>query len=69
MIQPYIRVVCFFFSADKYCKLVRDEGGIKLLQGLRENTQTSPRVRQLAQLTLDKCRDHPESDLEDAAAI
>lgn len=56
-------------DADKYCKLVRDEGGIELLQGLRENTRTSPRVRQLAQLTLDKCRDHPESDLEDAAAM
>ena len=50
-----------FFSAEKYCKLVRDEGGISLLQGLAESARTSPRVRELAQMTLDKCRKQPEN--------
>lgn len=54
------RFYIFFFSAEKYCKLVRDEGGIELLQGLTANPNTSQRVRELSQMTLDKCYNNLE---------
>ena len=61
-----IRVSCFlfFFAAEKYCKLVRDEDGVRLLQGLTESPWTSPRVRELAQITLDKCHSHAGNDAD-----
>ncbi|KAK2565933.1 Protein zer-1-like protein [Acropora cervicornis] len=42
-------------DAEKYCKLVRDEDGISVLKRLTRNQRTSPRAKELAQLTLDKC--------------
>jgi len=53
-------IYIYFFSAEKYCKLVRDEGGIELLQGLTANPNTSQRVRELSQMTLDKCYNNLE---------
>lgn len=47
-------------DAEKYCKLVRDEGGMELLQGLTANPNTSQRVRELSQMTLDKCYNNLE---------
>ena len=65
--QLYIYVVfVLFFSAEKYCKLVRDEGGMELLQGLTANPNTSQRVRELSQMTLDKCYNNLEH-LENSA--
>jgi len=46
---------------DKYCKLVSDEGGIGLLQGLSKNSRTSSRVRELVDMTLGQCRQHVEN--------
>lgn len=58
---PLLRFCIFFsFSAEKYCKLVRDEGGMELLQGLTANPNTSQRVRELSQMTLDKCYNNLE---------
>ncbi|CAH3037645.1 unnamed protein product [Pocillopora meandrina] len=45
----------------KYCKLVIDEGGVELLQDLHSNLRTSQRVRELADLTLRRCRLHAEN--------
>lgn len=45
----------------KYCKLVSNEGGIRLLQGLSENSRTSPTVRELVDVTLEQCRQHVEN--------
>lgn len=42
-------------DAEKYCKLVCNEDGVGLLQRLVGNPRTSVRVRELAQITLDKC--------------
>lgn len=42
-------------DAEKYCKLVRDEDGISVLKRLTRNQRTSPRAKELAQMTLDKC--------------
>lgn len=48
----------FLFSATKYCKLVSNEGGVELLRSLYENSQTSSRVKQLIDMTLEQCRRH-----------
>lgn len=40
---------------DKYCKLVEDENGIKLLMDLMDNIHTPENLRELAHLVLSHC--------------
>ena len=61
IIYLFIYKYVFIFSAEKYCKLVSDEGGIRLLQGLSENSRTTPTVRELVDMTLEQCRQQVEN--------
>uniref|UniRef100_A0A1E1XI19 Protein zer-1 homolog n=1 Tax=Amblyomma aureolatum TaxID=187763 RepID=A0A1E1XI19_9ACAR len=40
---------------DKYCPLVREEGGLEMLQELMKNPRPYPRIHELAQLIIEQC--------------
>lgn len=41
---------------SKYCPLVREEGGLEMLEELAQNPRPYPRIRQLAELITQHCR-------------
>lgn len=40
---------------EKYCKLVEDENGIKLLMDLIDHMETCEKLKELAQMVLNQC--------------
>ena len=44
----------FFFLADRYCKLLVDEGGVQLLQEITNSTQCSENLEKNAAMILNK---------------
>lgn len=57
-LYSFITILNDLFSQvypDKYCKLVEDENGIKLLMDLIDNIHTPEKLRELAQQVLSHC--------------
>ncbi|CAH1270971.1 ZER1 [Branchiostoma lanceolatum] len=48
---------------DKYVQLLRDEGGIPLLEAILNNPQPYPRVRELVTMVLATCREFEQQEL------
>ena len=57
-ITPQIFNQIFLFSQvypEKYCKLVEEEKGIKLLMDLMDHMETCEKLKELAQMVLSQC--------------
>lgn len=46
---------CFQVYPEKYCKLVEEEKGIKLLMDLIDHMETCEKLKELAQMVLSQC--------------
>lgn len=55
---------CFGFKVypEKYCKLVEDENGIKLLMDLIDHMETCEKLKELAQMVLKQCDQNNEKN-------
>lgn len=66
LINELINLPFYFVTAAKYCSLVESEGGITLLEELLQHDYPPIRVKQLAAIVIENCRQFREQDYIDS---